>query len=504
MPVLAAARPLPCRLQPSPRGHRAMDVRCIARPGRRIAALLATALTLAACGGGSTDGNGPAPTVTLTAPAAFADALTGVVSVTADAAAADGVASVGFEVDGVPVGEPDTVAPYQAAWDTRQFTAGQHVLRARARDAAGRESVSPGVTVRTGGDARIPQGFVLEEPWVGGLIRASAFAQAPDGRFFVAEQDGRVRVVRDGALNPQPFHQFAVDAQGERGLIGIALHPAFARNGLVYVHYTTPQGGAHNRISLLVADPARNGDVSTGAEQVLVDLPPLSAVVHNGGALHFGLDGKLYAGIGDNNDGARAQDPASPLGKLLRLNDDGSIPADNPFAASRSDLFGRAVWASGLRNPFTFAVHPDSGRIHINDVGLDRWEEIDVGAAGANYGWPDSEGIDGLRRGITGPLFVYGHRDATPPGSGPGGFLTGSAIAGGAFYPAGGNFPAAFRDSYFFADFGSRFIARLDRARDNDVSTFATVEGDPVDLRVGTDGALYVLTRDALVRIRAQ
>src|SRR5690606_38030994 len=151
-----------------------------------------------------------------------------------------------------------------------------------------------------------------------------------------------------------------------------------------------PQGGAHNRISLLVADPARGGDVSTGEERVLVELPALSAFVHNGGALHFGRDGKLYAGIGDNNDRTRAQDPASPMGKLLRLNDDGTIPVDNPFV-TRNDVFGRAVWASGLRNPFTFAVHPDDGRIHINDVGQDLWEEIDVGASGANYGWPRSE-----------------------------------------------------------------------------------------------------------------
>src|SRR5207237_6516476 len=108
-----------------------------------------------------------------------------------------------------------------------------------------------------------------------------------------------------------------------------------------------------------------------------------------------------------------------------------------------------AIWARGLRNPFTFAVQPGTGRIHINDVGQITWEEIDLGVAGANYGWPGSEGPDNLASGFTAPLFAYKHSNASPAGSGPGGFFTGFAIAGGAFYPDSGNFPAAYRSSYF-------------------------------------------------------
>ena len=139
---------------------------------------------------------------------------------------------------------------------------------------------------------------------------------------------------------------------------------------------------------------------------------------------------------------SQAQDPASPFGKLLRFNEDGTIPTDNPFYATQSGL-ARAVWASGLRNPFTFAVQPGTGRIHINDVGQDSWEEIDLGAAGANYGWPYSEGPNDIVPGVrlTAPLFTYPHSDPDPLGSGPGGFIVGHAIVGGTFYPPDGSFP---------------------------------------------------------------
>jgi len=300
-------------------------------------------------------------------------------------------------------------------------------------------------------------------------------------------------------LLPTPFVQLAVNPAGERGLIGVALHPGFASNGWVYLYYTTDVGGTHNRISRFTA----LGDVaSAGSEQILVELPALGATNHNGGAMHFGSDGKLYVGVGENAVAARAQDPASPFGKLLRFNDDGSIPPDNPFQATRSGL-ARAIWASGLRNPYTFAFQPGTGVMYINDVGNATWEEIDVGLAGANYGWPSSEGPDGVAAGITAPIFSYKHSAASPPGSGPGGFFTGEAIIGGAFYPDAGNFPAAYRGSYFFADLTSQFVARLDAANGNAAYSFATLTDSPVGLIVGLDGALYVLTRSGVTRISA-
>ena len=218
--------------------------------------------------------------------------------------------------------------------------------------------------------------------------------------------------------------------------------------------------------------------------------------------MHFGVDGKLYVGVGDNANGAQAQNLALPFGKLLRFNDDGGIPSDNPFFTTQTGL-ARAVWAYGLRNPFTFAVQPGTGRIHINDVGEGTWEEINLGAPGANYGWPGSEGPGNIGAGITAPLFTYKHSDVSPLGSGTGGFFKGSAIAGGAFYPASGAFPAGYRSQYYFADYVSQFVGRIDMANGNAAYTFAKLSGAPVDLLVGIDGAVHVLTRGGVTRISA-
>jgi len=472
------------------------------RPGRLSCAL--AAVLCASCGGGGDDAPAVAavaPTVTLTAPANLATGLAGTVAVTATASDDGAVASVEFQVDGVAIGAADTSAPYATTLDASLYPAGQHVVRARATDTAGNVSAWSSALVQVGGATTQPSGFTRDESWVVGLVSAAAFAQAPDGRLFIAQQGGSLRVVKNGALLATPFASVAVDSAGERGLIGVALHPSFATNGWVYVYSTRSIGGvSHNRISRFTA----NGDVAaTASEVALVDLPNLSgATNHNGGGMHFGSDGKLYVGVGENANGAQAQNLALPFGKLLRFNDDGSIPADNPFFATQTGL-GRAVWAYGLRNPFSFAIQPGTGRIHINDVGETTWEEINLGTAGANYGWPGSEGPANVGAGVTAPLFTYKHADAAPPGSGPGGFFKGFAIAGGAFYPAGGAFPDGYRDQYYFADFISRFVGRIDLANGNAAYAFASLGGQPVDLLVGIDGALYVLTRTGVTRISA-
>ncbi|MEP7301276.1 MAG: PQQ-dependent sugar dehydrogenase [Caldimonas sp.] len=441
-----------------------------------------------------------APSATLTAPAGLAAGLTGAITLSASAADNVGVAGVEFQIDGAPIGAVDASAPYTTSLDTSLHPSGQHVLRARAGDAAGNLSPWSTALVEFGGSVSQPAGFTRDQSWVTGLTSATAFAQAPDGRLFVAEQGGNLRVVRNGALLATPFATVAVDSSGERGLIGVALHPSFDSNGFVYIYSTRSGAGvSHNRISRFTA----TGDVAVPASELaLVDLPNLSATNHNGGAMHFGSDGKLYVGVGENASPAKAQDRNDPFGKLLRFNEDGSIPADNPFFAANTGL-GRAVWAYGLRNPYTFAIQAGSGRIHINDVGQNTWEEINLGAAGANYGWPGSEGQDNLAAGLTGPLFTYKHSDASPLGSGPGGFFKGFAIAGGAFYPATGPFPNGYRDQYYFADFVSQFVGRVDLANGNAAYAFASLSGSPVDLLVGLDGAVYVLTRGGVTRISA-
>ncbi len=473
---------------------------------RRLGALGLVAL--AACsGGGHGGGSGPdtrAPTLSLDAPTNLDRGLSGTIDLSATASDDVGVTTVEFEIDGQPLASRSQ-PPWKSSLDSTLHASGQHVLRARARDAAGNLSPWSIATVQFGGARALPAGFTRSDLTTS-LSSATAMAQAGDGRFFIAQQGGVLRVVKNGAPLPDPFVALAVDAQGERGLIGVTLSPDFTRNQYVYVYYTTTTSGGgvsgtHNRVSRFTAA----GDVAAAAsEQVLVELPALSSATnHNGGALHFGVDGKLYVAVGENASGARAQDLADPFGKLLRFNEDGSIPGDNPFCGTPGVL-RCAVWALGLRNPFTFAVQPGTGRLHINDVGENTWEEIDLGAAGANYGWPTSEGPLSTS-GFAAPLFAYKHSAAVPAGSGPGGFFTGQVITGGTFYPdaATAPFPAAYRGAYLFADFASGFIARLDTANDNAAYSFASGFTSVVDLLVGQDGALYVLTQGALTRISA-
>jgi glucose/arabinose dehydrogenase len=334
--------------------------------------------------------------------------------------------------------------------------------------------------VRLAQAATLPTGFT-ETLVASGLVSPTAMQFAPDGRLFVAEQTGRLRVIKDGALLGTPFLTLTVDSQGERGLLGVAFDPAFATNRFVYVYYTATTPNVHNRISRFTA----NGDVVVpGSEVILFELDNLSSATnHNGGALAFGPDGKLYAAVGENAYGQNAQILTNVLGKMLRLNSDGSIPTDNPFYGTASGK-NRAIWVMGLRNPFTFAFNEAGTQMFINDVGQNTWEEINDGIAGANYGWPTTEGTT-TNPSFTSPRYSYNHS------------TTGvCAITGGAFYsPLSLRFPADYQNDYFFADFCAGWIRKLDWQNGNAVAGFATGISSPVDLKVSDDGSLYYLAR---------
>ena len=325
------------------------------------------------------------------------------------------------------------------------------------------------------------QGFV-ETTVVTGLANPTAMAFAPDGRLFVAQQGGAVRVIRNGALLPTPFVTVSVNAAGERGLLGIAFDPQFTSNQFVYIYYTAATPTIHNRVSRFTAA----GDIAVaGSELVLMDLPTLNATNHNGGAIHFGPDGLLYIAVGENAVGANAQSLNSPLGKILRIAKDGTIPASNPFAGQTTGL-SRAIWALGLRNPFTFTFSPDGAapEMLINDVGQGTWEEVNVGQEGANYGWPATEGPTDDPRFVT-PLYAY-----TQAASG------GCAITGAARYPLlVPQFPPEYGGDYFFADLCGGWIRQYDFATGIVATNFVAGIIAPVDLAVGPDGALYFLAR---------
>ncbi len=336
------------------------------------------------------------------------------------------------------------------------------------------------------GAGRVPQGFA-QARLAAGLNDPTTMAMAPDGRIFVAQQSGQLRVIKDGRLVGTPAMDLSarIDAAGERGLLGIAFDPAFRNNRWVYLYYTQRASGAmaaHNRVVRFAVSGDR---LLASSQKVILDLDNLSSRTnHNGGAIRFGKDGKLYVAVGENGNADNAQNFGNRLGKMLRINKDGTIPADNPFEG-RTQGENRAIWAMGLRNPYTFAVQPGSGRIFINDVGARAWEEINFGIKGANYGWPVHEGPE-TDPMYNPPLYAYGH------GTGKN---LGCAITGGAFYnPGTVTFPRAFAGDYFFADFCGGYIRRYDSLEET-VVTFATGIDRPVDLMVGGGGSLHYLER---------
>lgn len=319
-----------------------------------------------------------------------------------------------------------------------------------------------------------------------GLANPTRLVLAPDGHsLFVLEQAGAVRVVRDGELLSPPFLSLSVSPVGESGLLGLAFDPAFAQNGYIYVYYTSTEGETHNRLSRF---ETAGDQALPESETVLLAMPPLGgATDHNGGQLLFGPDGALYLGVGDNSYPPNSQAVYNYSGKILRLNPDGSAPADNPFVGQQG--FEPSIWAYGLRNPYSFDFHPRTGEMFINDVGQGSWEEINRGRAGANYGWPMTEGYTS-EAGIDGPLYTYPHGIEGP--------VNGCAITSGRFYaPPQPQFPAGYLDSYLFSDFCRNWIKRYDPAA-NRVYDFVESEAYAItDILVMPEGFLYFVAQAA-------
>jgi glucose/arabinose dehydrogenase len=337
----------------------------------------------------------------------------------------------------------------------------------------------------------LPGGFVRTQ--IAEVNAATRMAFAPDGRIFVAEISGRLRVIKNGALLSTPFVTINVAGGGsERGLTGLVLDPNFATNHYIYLYYTAPTPTIHSRVSRFTAD----GDVAVaGSEHVIIDLDTQTAGIHNGGAMKFWHDGTLFITTGENTTPPNAQNLGNLLGKVLRIDvrsdefpDDPhrnySIPSTNPF---RNTSGARPeIWAYGLRNPWSMAVQRGTTRVFINDVGSNFFEEINEGQAGCNYGWPLTEGYTN-DSDICSPLFAYAH--AT-------GFPHGCAIIGGAFYnPPVQRFPSQYVGKYFFADYCSWWIDVLDLTT-HMASAFATGLHNMSDMDVGPDGNLYYLVID--------
>jgi glucose/arabinose dehydrogenase len=319
----------------------------------------------------------------------------------------------------------------------------------------------------------------------------TSMAFAPDGRIFVTEKAGKVKIIKNGAVLPTPFVTVNVDQLNERGLSSVCLDPNFSTNHYVYIFYTTQSAPIHNRLSRYTA----NGDVAlAGSEVQIMNFEPLQNSIHNGGGMAFGPDGKLYLAVGNDNVNSFSQDLSNYKGKVLRMNPDGSVPSGNPFSSPEA---AKKIWAYGLRNPWSIDIQPGTGRILVNEVGEGGWEEInDATVAGRNFGWPGSEGYTSNPAYKT-PLYAYPH------GSGN---SSGCAITGGAFFNSSStNYPSSYTGKYFFIDYCNHWINYLDLSGPSpQKTTFASnLEGALNYIKVGKDGNLYYfsISQNSLYKI---
>lgn len=320
-----------------------------------------------------------------------------------------------------------------------------------------------------------PPNFQTTQIIGSGLDVTTGFDIAPDGRIFILERTGKIKIYKNGELLPTPFAQLNSVVTGDRGLTGIAFDPDFNNNHYVYFYFTGTDN--YNRLIRLDA----TGDTASGAPVNLYKTLVPSLELHIGGTIRFGPDGKLYISIGDNGNGANAQDPTNPFGKILRLNKDGTIPSDNPYVGQAGKL--PEIWAMGLRNPFRFQFDPANGRIYVGDVGNDTIEEVNLITKGGNYGWPTCEGPCS-NSGFINPIYSYPHNGSS------------SSVTGGFVYRAN-MFPATYQGRYFFADYVKGFIKTLTldaNGASTGVSDFDPSVGSAVDLKTANDGSVYFIT----------
>lgn len=329
----------------------------------------------------------------------------------------------------------------------------------------------------------LPVGFA--ELRIAQGLDGTSVTYAPDGRLFVTQKKGVINIIKNGVMLTTPFMDFQslVDNRNERGVQSLTFDPDFATNGYIYVYYCAI-GTNRNRVSRFTA----SGDVVVpGSEFVIVNLDVLPGSIHNGGALFF-KGGKLFITTGEGGTSSNAPLFTSLLGKVLRINRDGTIPADNPFYGTLSGNF-RLIYALGFRNPFRAAVQPGTERVFINDVGGSLYEEINELLPGKNYGWPSIEGKRTTQTppaNYQDPLFAYNHSQ-------------GCSIAGGTFYnPEATNFPSKYIGKYFFGDYCNNYIRVLDPATGKVIETFATNVNRPISFTVGANGNFYYLARGGL------
>ena len=301
---------------------------------------------------------------------------------------------------------------------------------------------------------------------VTGLDFPTGIAFAPDGRMFVNERAGRIRVVSDGGLDPTPVARIPTTTSGEAGLLGIALPPDFSSEERIYAFATAPDG---------VTNQVWRVPLSGGEPEVIVpDLP--ASGYHNGGGLAFDEAGFLFVSNGEQHSDGKAQDPDVLGGKVYRFTADGAIPRDNPFGAS-------PAYAIGLRNPYGLAIDPVSGDPFVTENGPSSFDEVNRIEAGGNYGWPEVSGpasgdVAGLAGTYHDPILAYEE----------------IIVPTGITFADGPSVPREVRGDVFFGSFGEQALHRVrlgqDRARAESEEVIE-VDEPVVAVAWGPDGLYY-------------
>lgn len=364
------------------------------------------------------------------------------------------------------------------------FAAGPSTWSLAAQDPANVALVSAG---------ELPPGFA-QTVELDGLVEPTALRFLPDGRALIAERSGRVRAFANGALVAQPVLELPAEtSSAERGLATLVLDPDFAANGWFYCYWTTH--APNNRVSrfTLVGSTA-----ALASEFVVWECPTPALFFHHGGGLALDANAHVYIATGEHFLSSLAHDLSVQLGKLLRVNADGSIPVDNPLVAQGPPQ--DALWGMGLRNPFRMRFDAPSGALWLGDVGgngAGASEELYRVGAPADYGWPWQEGATcwlgpGACASLEFPALAYRHDEdldaaATPSGA----IICGPIVRSSAF-------PLAYRDQLYCGDFARGEIRRVLLDASGAVKTSAIFlraphAGTVVDLDVGPDGALWYL-----------
>ncbi len=322
----------------------------------------------------------------------------------------------------------------------------------------------------------------LEQPW--------SLAFLPDGRMLVTEKSGRLRLVRDGRLDPQPVAGLPeVTVHGQGGLMDVALHPRFAQNGLLYLSYAARgDDGAGTE----VARGRLSGDRLENVQVIFRQSPKGSRGQHFGSRLVFDRQGYLYITLGDRGEMTRAQKPGDHAGSVIRLHDDGRVPQDNPFV-------GRPGWKPekytlGNRNQQGAALHPQTGVLWTHEHGPQGGDEVNVIRAGANFGWPV------ITYGVN-----YGFGTRIGEGTSKAGmeqpihkWVPSIAPSGMAFY-TGDKFPK-WRGNLFVGALRDQMLVRLELQGEKVVREERLIKGvlgRIRDVRAGPDGYLYLLTDES-------